>query len=213
MEWYASQGMTSSTEQSSIFFWGELQLSEMGLNKVATGNWILESGERQKKIKISGTLRVVIVFRPWEFSANKKKKETKTSMSFFYRSLDVCFILPCSGWSFYWKLLPMLCAVFRKRVLEGSNYKYSGLSSKPRNLKWQLFEGLVIQLGGLKRRQWLKNLWFMSLQPPGPTQSHKSTCISLETTALLGQKDAGQTSWPRCLFLEGKNHNGNWTWV
>lgn len=83
MEWYASQGMTSSTEQSSIFFWGELQLSEMGLNKVATGNWILESGERQKKIKISGTLRVVIVFRPWEFSANKKKKETKTSMSFF----------------------------------------------------------------------------------------------------------------------------------
>lgn len=89
----------------------------------------------------------------------------------------------------------------------------AGLSWKPRNLKWQLFEGLVIQFSGLKSCQWLKNPWFMSLQPLGPTQSHQSTCISLETTLLLGQKDAEQTSWPRCLFLEGKNHNGNWTWV
>ena len=53
----------------------------------------------------------------------------------------------------------------------------------------------------------------MSLRPLRAAQSYQSTRISSETTVLLGHKDAGQTSWPRCLFLEGKNHNGNWTWV
>ena len=104
-------------------------LGEVRFSKVATGNWTLEANERWKEIKISGALRAVIVFRPWGFlvtgkrKRKKERKKTKASLSFFYQSLDACCISPYSDWLFYWELLPMLCVVFRKRVLEGSNCK------------------------------------------------------------------------------------------
>lgn len=98
---------------------------EMGFDKVPTGNWILEGNERWKEIKFSGVLRAVIVFKSWGLPVTTKKKKWKQKplCLFFYRSVDVCPTLQCSGWSFGWKLLPGLPAVFRKRVLQGCNYK------------------------------------------------------------------------------------------
>lgn len=96
------------------------------------------------------------------------------------------------------------CAVFSQRVLEGAITRTSGLSSKPRNLKWQLVWGLVIQLSGLRLCQWLENLCFIWICSHWARTVSPSTLILLETTAFLARGMLGRHSDHEVYFLKVK---------
>lgn len=136
-------------------------------------------------------------------------------MFFFSSSLDACFIIPYSDWLFYWELLPMLCMKFRKRVLEGSNCKYFWLFIETQESYDSCLRDLSFNLV-VWTCQWLKKPVVHEFAAINHTGLYQSTRVfhrkplSCWARRMLGRHPDHDIIF---IFLEGKNHNGNWTWV